>query len=92
MFKVKRTLLNPSFEGYRFSPLDHEKVISRHTLPYTLSQTTASGRSPLAFQEVQSRIRHNHLAVGPYGRAAYVDAEWKVIGITIDNVSRCILC
>lgn len=88
MFEVNRALLNPKFEGYKFKPLDQDKVISRYTLPYTPTQTTVSGRSPLAFQEVQSRIRHNHLAIGPNGRASYVDAELKVIGVTLGDVSH----
>ena len=85
MFEVQRTLLNHKFEGYKFNPV--EDVVYQHSIPHAPTQTTISGRSPLAFQEVQSRIRHNHLTVRPSGGAVYIDAEYKVIGVTIGDVS-----
>ncbi|CAL1713091.1 unnamed protein product [Somion occarium] len=70
MFEPDRSLLNPKFNSYVLHSLDQDKAISRYPLSNKLSQTNISGRSPLSFQEVQSRIRHNHLTVGPNGRAA----------------------
>lgn len=87
MFEINRSLLNPKFEGYKFNALDQDRVISRHVLSHKPTQTTISGRSPLAFQEVQSRIRHNHLAIGHGGKAAYVDADFKAILVTVNDVS-----
>ena len=42
----------------------------------------------MSFQEVQSRITHNHLTVRP-GSAlgVYVDVEHRVIAVTVDPVS-----
>ncbi|KAH8104546.1 hypothetical protein BXZ70DRAFT_594202 [Cristinia sonorae] len=87
MFEPIRALLNPKFEGYKLDALDQEQAISRFPLRYQSSQTTVSGRVPLSFQEVQSRIRHNHLVVGPARKAVYVDAEFRVISITVDEAS-----
>ncbi|THH27992.1 hypothetical protein EUX98_g6195 [Antrodiella citrinella] len=85
MFEPTRSLLNPKFEGYKLDALDQDKLISRFPLQYKPSQTTLSGRTPLSFQEVQSRIRHNHLAIGPAQKAVYVDAEYRVISISVDE-------
>jgi hypothetical protein len=87
-FEPERSLLNPMFEGYKLDAMDQEKVITRYPLPYTLNQSTVAGKSPLSFQEVQSRIRHNHLVVGPNGRSVYVDSEMRVIAVDIDIVSN----
>ncbi|KAI0072867.1 hypothetical protein K474DRAFT_1650338 [Panus rudis PR-1116 ss-1] len=85
MFEPERSLLNPKFEGYKLDALDQDKAVSRYALTHKPSQTALSGRVPPSFQEVQSRIRHNHLAVGPNGRAAYVDSDMKVIAVEIDD-------
>lgn len=87
-FTPDRSLLNPKFEGYKFSPLEYDEVSTHHPLQYKLSQTNVSGRAPLSFQEVQSRVLHNHLAICSQSRrAAYVDAELRVIGVDLDEVS-----
>ena len=88
-FEPSRRLLNPRFDGYKFQPLDLDAVASRHALAHRLSQTNVSGRAALSFQEVRSRVRHNHLAVcgGRATRAAYVDAELRVVVIDIEEVS-----
>ncbi|KAI0754951.1 hypothetical protein C8Q80DRAFT_1117491 [Daedaleopsis nitida] len=79
-----RSLLNPRFDGYKFSPLEHDEVASRFPLEHKLSQTNVSGRAPLSFQEVQSRVTHNHLAVcSQTNRAVYVDAELRVVGLDL---------
>ena len=84
-----RALLNPRFDGYKFEPLEHDEVISHYPLEHKVSQTNVSVRAPLSFQEVQSRVTHNHLAIcNQSRRAAYVDAELRVIGIDVDEVSR----
>ena len=83
-----RALLNPRFDEYKFSRLEHDEVISHYTLKYKVSQTNVSGRAPLSFQEVQSRVTHNHLAIcNQSRRAVYVDADLRVIGIDVDEVS-----
>lgn len=88
-FEPNRALLNPKFEGYKLDPIDQQNVLSRFPLEHPVTQSSAAGRSPLSFQEVQSRIRHNHLAVGPgaNGRAAYVDQESQVVLVNWDDVS-----
>ncbi|OBZ69000.1 NudC domain-containing protein 1 [Grifola frondosa] len=84
-FAPNRALLNPKFDGYKLAPLTHDQVASHYPLQYKISQTNVSGRAPLSFKEVQSRVFHNHLAVSH--RVAYVDAELRVIAIDIDKVT-----
>ena len=91
-FSPDRSLLNPRFDGYKFAPLEYDEVTSHHPLEHKLSQTNVSGRNPLSFQEVQSRVTHNHLAVcSQTRRAAYVDADLRVIGVDLDEVSSVLL-
>ncbi|KAI0947310.1 hypothetical protein AcW1_007565 [Taiwanofungus camphoratus] len=87
-FKPNRCLLNPKFEGYKLAPLEQEQVVSHHALQYKPSQANVSGRSHVSFQEVQSRISHNHLTISPTnGTAVYVDRELKVISIHVDDTT-----
>ena len=92
LFSPNRSLLNPKFEGYKLDPISQEDAVVRHELPYKITQSTVStSRSPISMQEVQSRITHNHLAMAGQGnRALYVDAEFRVILIDIDEVSHLI--
>ncbi|KAH7919587.1 CS-domain-containing protein [Leucogyrophana mollusca] len=79
-FKPDRSLLNPKFEGYKLDLIAQEDAVVRFNLEHKPTQSTASGRSPLSFQEVQSRITHNHLVIAGEGRRGlYIDAEHKVI-------------
>jgi hypothetical protein len=88
LFTPNRSLLNPKFEGYKLDPISQEATVTRYNLDYRPTQKTISGRSPLSFQEVQSRITHNHLAVATEGgRALYVDAEFRVVLIDVDLAS-----
>jgi hypothetical protein len=87
LLQPDRALLNPAFEAYKLDSLEEDEVVSRHTLPHVLSQAALSGRTHVSFAEVQSRIRHNHLAVSPTGRAVYIDAELGVCAIDVDDVS-----
>ena len=95
-FKPNRSLLNPKFEGYKFNPLPQDDLTRRYGLQYKPSQTsTSASRStqPMSFQEVQSRITHNHLTVRPDSAlGVYVDVEHRVIGVTIDPVSERTSC
>ena len=100
MFQPNRQLLNPHFDGYKFQPLEDEAVATHYPLTHRISQTNVSGRAALSFQEVRSRVLHNHLALCAASgqsntarptRAAYVDEELRVIGIDVDEVSRCIV-
>jgi len=91
-FKPNRSLLNPKFEGYKFNPLPQDNLTRRYGLQYKPSQmNTPTSRStqPMSFQEVQSRITHNHLTVRPDSAlGVYVDTEHRVVGVTIDPVSE----
>ncbi|KAF5382588.1 hypothetical protein D9615_002926 [Tricholomella constricta] len=85
MFKPSRSLLNPKFEGYRLDPVSQEDIVARFPLQFKPTQATFSGKSSFSFQEVQSRITHNHLAVcSETGRALYVDSASKVIMVDVD--------
>ncbi|KAJ7134604.1 hypothetical protein C8R44DRAFT_870222 [Mycena epipterygia] len=85
MFTTNRSLLNPKFEGYKLDAIAQENSVARHNLQYTVTQATVSTNSPLSFQEVQSRITHNHISVAPHGsRAVYVDAQYRVILVELE--------
>ena len=91
-FELNRSLLNSKFEGYRFNALPQDNITRRYGLRHIPSQTNTSASGslqPMSFQEVQSRITNNHLAIRP-GSAlgVYVDAEYRVIGVTVDPVSE----
>lgn len=61
--------------------------MTRFPLEYKPTQATVSSGSVFSFQEVQSRITHNHLAVwSEAGRAIYVDSDARVIAIDIHAV------
>ncbi|KZT19450.1 hypothetical protein NEOLEDRAFT_1234336 [Neolentinus lepideus HHB14362 ss-1] len=85
-FVTDRSLLNPKFEGYRLHALSEQSHILRYPLPsdHKPTQTGVSGRTFLSFQEVQSRINHNHLAV-KYDRAIFVDGESNVVLVELDS-------
>ncbi|KAF8976821.1 hypothetical protein BDQ17DRAFT_1440949 [Cyathus striatus] len=84
LFTPDKDLLNPKFEGYRLDRIPQDDAIARYTLQHKPTQATVSGKIPLSFQEVQSRITHNHLAVSSdAGCAVYVDADYKVILINL---------
>ncbi|KAL0961056.1 hypothetical protein HGRIS_006044 [Hohenbuehelia grisea] len=86
-FTPNRALINSKFEGYKLDAIAQENVIARHSLPSQATQATVSGRSFLSFQEVQSRITHNHLVLDHINsRALYVDSEFKVILIGLVNL------
>ncbi|THH12201.1 hypothetical protein EW146_g7784 [Bondarzewia mesenterica] len=85
-FRPNHTLLNPKFEGYKLDSISEDNLPVHHALQRRPSQTAFSGKVPLSFQEVQSRIRHNHLAISPDTKqAVYIDAELRVIAIKLDN-------
>ncbi|KAH7089390.1 hypothetical protein BKA62DRAFT_790099 [Auriculariales sp. MPI-PUGE-AT-0066] len=73
----------PKFEGYKLQALDQSELVAQYHLPVPSSQATVSGRSLLSFQEVSSRIKHNHLAIGHGNAAAYIDAQGGVHTITV---------
>lgn len=89
-FTPNRALLNPKFEGYKLEVISQEDSVMRFGLQYRPTQVANSGRSPLSFKEVQSRITHNHLAMAnDSGRCLYVDSEHRVILIDFTNVGLC---
>lgn len=87
LFRTDRSLLNPKFEGYKLSIISQEEAVAQFPLVNRPTQVVTSGKVPFAFQEVQSRITHNHLAVyNGSGRAVYIDAEYSIILIDLDWV------
>ncbi|KAJ7784587.1 hypothetical protein B0H16DRAFT_1493053 [Mycena metata] len=85
MFTTQRNLLNPKFEGYKLDAINQDDVVARYNLQYTATQATVSTNSLLSFQEVQSRITHNHISVAPQdSRAVYIDAQYRVILLQLD--------
>lgn len=89
-FITDRRLLNPRFEGYKLASFP-DNLVQRYDLPYLPTQAGVSGRSrvPLSFEEVESRITHNHLAVDAENSVAlYVDEHLQVIKICIHPVNK----
>jgi hypothetical protein len=81
-FTPIRTLLNPQFEGYKlsFSPSPRLQHIPLHRQA-TQSRTGINARG---FQEVASRVRHNHLEVGG-NKAMYVAEDGSVVLVSLDG-------
>lgn len=89
-FTPTHSLLNPKFEGYKLFLLDQDDVVRRYDLPYKTTQASSHGKSPLTFQEVQSRITHNHFVPSATkGRGIYVDTNHQVIVIDVGDVRHC---
>ena len=89
-FTPTHGLLNPKFEGYKLRLLDQDDVVRRYDLPYKTTQASSYGKSPLTFQEVQSRITHNHFVSSTIkGRGIYVDTNHQVIVVDVGDVRRC---
>ncbi|KAH8114520.1 hypothetical protein DFH11DRAFT_1689007 [Phellopilus nigrolimitatus] len=87
-FLTNRSLLNPKFEGYKLSPLTQEEHVAIFPLRSSPTQANVSGktRTPLSFEEVQSRITHNHLAIAHDGQSAlYVDNNFNVNRVSINT-------
>ncbi|KAG8911919.1 hypothetical protein FRC00_005576 [Tulasnella sp. 408] len=90
VFPVDRSLLNPKFDGYKLKGATDPYTQSLHALPAPgATQSTISSRgtkAPLSFEEVQSRIKHNHLAVSHVpGQFAYVDAARNLVIISLNQ-------
>jgi hypothetical protein len=90
LFSPKKSLLNPKFDGYKLEAIPQDQAVSRYKLLRKPTQATASGKTPLSFQEMRSRISHNHLTVeSDSGNAVYVDEDFNVclVGIPVSEVS-----
>lgn len=88
IFHPDKSLLNPKFEGYKLH-LSQETSVLQFPLISRSTQVATSGKVPFVFQEVQSRITHNHLVVhGESGRAVYVDTEYHVIFVDLGQVNN----
>lgn len=87
-FQPNRQLLNPKFDGYKLSPVSEVDAVASFQLPGSgVSQSTVSSHSHLFFPEVQSRIRHNHLAIAQDNKSfCYIDRDGQVILITLNEV------
>lgn len=81
-FTPNRSILNPRFEGYKFSftPSSH---LTHIPLSHYVTQSR-SGTRVLAFEEVASRLRHNHLAVGE-DSAIYVGEGGVVVLVQVED-------
>jgi hypothetical protein len=93
MFEADRALLNPKFEGYKLDPLEQDSHVFAFPLDRRVSQTAAAvskskdkgkgraygyGQVHLGFEEMRSRIRHNHLYPGLGGQACWFDEDGGV--------------
>ncbi|KAF8964365.1 hypothetical protein BDZ97DRAFT_1757956 [Flammula alnicola] len=88
VFSTNKSLLNPKFDGYKLESIPQDQAVSRYKLSRKPTQATTSGRLPLSFQEMHSRITHNHLTVdNDSGNAIYVDEDFNVclIGIPMSG-------
>jgi hypothetical protein len=93
-FVLNRSLLNPKFDGYKLSTLDHARSVTPITLPARgISQSTVPASGRMSFHEVQSRVRWNHLALGcdsapsnGYATLGYIDKEGVFTAILINKV------
>lgn len=83
-FTPRRPLLNPHFEGYKlsFTPAPH---IVSVPLEHRATQSR-SGTHALGFQEVSSRVRHNHLAVSE-SDAVYIAEDGSVVIVHAEAVN-----
>ncbi|TFK27737.1 hypothetical protein FA15DRAFT_149399 [Coprinopsis marcescibilis] len=91
----KKSLINPAFEGYKLSVISQDDAVLRYALPSRTTQATTSGKIPLSFQEMQSRITHNHLSVNDETNLLfYVDVDYRVVLIQLEAEEpsfRCVL-
>lgn len=88
-FPVNKSLLNPKFDGYKLELIPQDQAVLRYKLSRKPTQATASGKAPLSFQEMRSRISHNHLTVDSNtANAIYVDEELNVCLIGVQPVSE----
>jgi len=93
-FNVKRSLLNPKFDGYKLCSLSDGDCVQTVALPSQgLSQSTVSPNSYLYFPEVLTRVRHNHLAFSldsaasdPIATFAYIDKLRVFTAVLINQV------
>ncbi|GBE84930.1 hypothetical protein BKA93DRAFT_827070 [Sparassis latifolia] len=87
-FQTNHFLRNSKFEGYKLSPISQDQAVSHYALEHKPSQANVSGRSHVSFQEVQSRISHNHLTICEQNeRAVYIDGELRVISVDLDKAA-----
>ncbi|PFH53984.1 hypothetical protein AMATHDRAFT_136525 [Amanita thiersii Skay4041] len=83
---VRRSLINSKFEGYKLQVLPQDDAVARCSLLYKPTQVATSGRVPLTFHEVQSRISHNHLTISNLsGQAVYLDDQHRVILVNLSD-------
>ena len=86
-FATDRALLNPKFDGYKLSPIDEKDHVQAFLLPKPATQATVSGQEHISFNEVRSRVRHNHLYTGVEpGHSVYINSEGGVVLIIVDPV------
>jgi hypothetical protein len=87
-FRPNRQLLTPKFDGYKLSPVSEADAVASFQLPGSgVSQSTVASHSHLFFPEIQSRIRHNHLAIAEDDKSVcYIDEDGQVVLVTLEEV------
>ncbi|THH11152.1 hypothetical protein EW145_g828 [Phellinidium pouzarii] len=78
----------PNQSRYKLAPVVQDELVVGFPLSAYLTQANVSGRTktPLSFEEVQSRITHNHLAIAHDGQSAlYIDGELNVIRVVVNS-------
>ncbi len=97
MFSTKRELVNAKFEGYKLDPLeqqnhvlafDIDRRVSQAAVALAASSSSSRARTHLHFEEVRSRIRHNHLYPGLARQALYFDEDSGVNIVRLDGQAR----
>ncbi|CDZ96777.1 HSP20-like chaperone [Phaffia rhodozyma] len=89
-FPHNKAFSNPKFESYKLSR--SEFTSTSFAVPgASISQRGVQhGKTPLSVREIQSRIHHDHLAVGYGGWMCWVDETWNIwamkIGETFEPV------
>ncbi len=85
---VNRDLLNPKFESYKLSNLN-ESQIFRCPLPApgVIQHTVADGSKLMSFEEMQYRIKYNHIScISNTDEIFYVSKDGNIVVVDLDEV------
>ena len=87
-FPAVGSLSNSKFETYKLAPLESDVHSTAHALAGApITQSRVHGKTLLSVREVQSRIKHDHLGRGWGAWFVFVDEEWAVWAVKLDQVS-----
>ena len=84
-FPSDRSLLLPKFESYKLSLPTASSPSTSYSLPTPFETKPLGDGVRLGFSEVQSRAKHNHLAVGKAGELVWIEKDGKVKGVKLDT-------